>query len=331
MMAQPRPYTTRWVNAESQPTIRGGCKLMMLQTKRSDQATVEAKTRKFTQKRGLWADAWMGLRKNTTAVIGMVMLAAILLICLSAPLFINYEDDVVKVNIGERLKFPAEGRLLGTDELGRDVFARVIWGGRNSLFVGIASVVFASVIGTALGAIAGYYGNKLDSWIMRGLDVFMAIPSMLLMITLVSIMSPTVLNLTFAIGIGFIPGLARLIRAQVLKIKDLEYVDAVRAEGASDLRVIMLHVLPNAISPIISSFVMHIPGGIMTISGLSFIGLGVQPPNPEWGAMLSSGRAFIRDSWHITAFPGIAIVITIIALTLVGDGLRDALDPRMKG
>lgn len=260
----------------------------------------------------------------------MVLLAAILLGCLAAPLFIDYENDVIKVNLRERTKFPAEGKLLGTDELGRDILARIIWGGRYSLFVGIASVVIAAFIGTALGAVAGYYGGKWDSWIMRGLDIFMAIPSMLLMITLVSIMKPTVMNLTFAVSVGFIPGKARLIRAQVLKIKDLEYVDAVRALGAGDLRVIVSHILPNAISPIISSFIMSIPGAIMTISGLSFIGLGIQAPDPEWGAMLSSGRAFIRDAWHITAFPGIAIVITIIALTLVGDGLRDALDPRMK-
>jgi peptide/nickel transport system permease protein len=290
-------------------------------------AQMELKIRK---KRSLWVDAWLRLRKNTTAVIGMIMLAVIIIVCLSAPLFLDYEQDVVRVEISERLKFPVEGKFLGTDELGRDIFARIIWGGRISLFVGITSVFFGSVIGMVLGTVAGYYGNVVDSVVMRGLDIFMAIPSMLLMITLVSIMSPTILNLTLAIGVGFIPGKARLIRAQVLKIKDQEYVDAVRAQGASDLRIIMLHILPNAISPIISNFVMSIPGGIMTISGLSFIGLGVQPPDPEWGAMLSSGRAFIRDAWHITAFPGIAIVITVIALTLVGDGLRDALDPRMK-
>ena len=287
-------------------------------------------TTRQVKKRSLWADAWMRLRKNTTAVIGMVMLAIIVVTCLSAPLFFDYEEDVISVNIGERSKFPTEGTLLGTDELGRDMFARIIWGGRTSLFVGITSVFFGSVIGMILGALAGYYGGKVDTWIMRGLDILMAIPPMLLMITLVSIMPPTVLNLTIAIAIGFIPGKARLTRAQVLKIKDLEYVDAVRVQGASDLRIIWHHILPNAFSPIISSFVMSIPGGIMTISGLSFIGLGVQPPDPEWGAMLSSGREFIRDSWHITAFPGIAIVITVIALTLVGDGLRDALDPRMK-
>lgn len=282
------------------------------------------------KRRGPWAAAWLRLRKNTTAVVGMVMLAVILLTCLSAPLFIDYEDDVVKVNVTERLKFPAEGKLLGTDELGRDILARMIWGGRISLFVGITSVLIASIVGTALGAVAGFYGGKLDSLIMRALDVFMAIPSMLMMITLVSIMEPTIINLTLAISVGFIPGKARLIRAQVLSIKDLEYVDAVRAQGASDWRIIISDILPNAISPVISSFMMSIPGGIMTISGLSFIGLGVQAPNPEWGSMLSSGRAFIRDTWHITAFPGAAIVLTIIALTLVGDGLRDALDPRMQ-
>lgn len=282
------------------------------------------------RRRGLWADAWLRLRKNTTAVIGMVMLAIIVLTCLSAPLFIDYGTDVVGINIVERLQGPSGGRPLGTDELGRDILARIIWGGRISLKIGAGSVLVAAVIGTALGTIAPYYGGKLDSLLMRGLDVFMAIPSMLLMITFVTIMEPTQTNLMLAISVGFIPGTARLVRAQVLSIMDLEYVAAVRAQGAGDLRIILLHILPNAISPVISSFVMNIPGSIMTISGLGFIGLGVQPPDPEWGAMLASGRAFIRDSWHITAFPGAAIVVTIIALTLVGDGLRDALDPRMK-
>lgn len=293
-------------------------------------AIAGSQVRRATRRRSIWADSWLRLRRNKTAVIGMVMLAAILLVCLSAPLYLHYTDDVVNVNLNQRLCFPADGRPLGTDELGRDILARIIWGGRTSLFVGVASVTFACLAGVTLGGIAGYYGGRLDNWIMRGLDVFMAIPSMLLMITLVSIMRPTVANLTMAIGISLVPGHARLVRAQVLKIRDLEYVDAVRALGASDFRVIVMHILPNAISPIISSFVMSIPGGIMTISSLSFIGLGVQPPAPEWGAMLATGREYIRDSWHVTAFPGMAIVVTIIALTLVGDGVRDALDPRMK-
>ncbi len=285
--------------------------------------------RKF-EKRSLWDDAWLRLKKNTTAIIGMVMLSAILLACLSAPLYINYQKDVIGINVANRLKFPIEGHLLGTDELGRDILARIIWGGRISILTGFAAVVTAAICGIFLGSMAGYYGKKTDSFIMRALDIFMAVPSMLMMITLVSIMPPTIFNLIVAVSVGFIPGMARMIRAQVLRIKGLEYIEAVKAQGASDFRIIVLHVLPNAISPIISQYIMNIAGAIMTISSLSFIGLGVQAPNPEWGAMLASGRGYIRDAWHITAFPGIAIVITIIALTLVGDGLRDALDPRMK-
>lgn len=280
--------------------------------------------------RGLWADSWQRLRKNTTAVIGMVILAVVLLAVLGAPLFIDYDKDVVGINIAQRLQFPAEGKLLGTDELGRDILARIVWGGRVSLKIGFGAVLVAATAATLLGTLAAYYGGVADNVLMRALDIFMAIPSMLLMITFVTIMEPTHLNLTLAIGVGFVPGLARLIRAQVLSVKDLDYVQAASAMGSSNWRIIFVHVLPNAVSPVISSFVMSIPGAIMTISSLGFIGLGVQPPDPEWGVMLASGRAFIRDSWHITAFPGAAIVVTIIGLTLVGDGLRDALDPRMK-
>lgn len=280
--------------------------------------------------RSLWGDAWLRLRKNTTAVIGLIMLAAILLTCVSAPLFIDYNTDVIGIDFFQRLQFPAEGKPLGTDELGRNILARIIWGGRISLKIGIGSVLIAGTVATVLGTMAAYYGGRVDNVLMRGLDVLMAIPSMLLMITFVAIMEPTHTNLMLAISVGFIPGMARLVRAQVMSIKDLDYVYAALAQGASELRIMLVHILPNAIGPVISSFVMNIPGGIMTISALGFIGLGVQPPDPEWGAMLASGRAFIRDAWHITAFPGAAIVITVIALTLVGDGLRDALDPRMK-
>jgi peptide/nickel transport system permease protein len=272
---------------------------------------------------------WKRLSSNRTAVAGMIMLAVILLACFSAPLYLDYQGDVVGVNIAQRLQFPADGKPLGTDELGRNILARILWGGRTSLTIGIGSVLIAGLFGTLLGTLAAYYGGRADSLLMRALDVLMAIPAMLLMITFVTIMEPTQTNLMLAISVSFVPGMARLVRAQVLATKDLEYVSAVRAQGAGDLRILVQHVLPNAISPVIASFVMYIPGGILTISGLGFIGLGVQPPNPEWGAMLASGRAFIRDAGHITALPGAAIVITIIALTLVGDGLRDAMDSRM--
>jgi len=279
--------------------------------------------------RNPWQTAWRRLIRNGTAVAGFVLLTAILVACFSAPLFFDYQRDVVGVNIAQRLQFPAEGKPLGTDELGRNLLARILWGGRTSLAVGFGAVLLASSAAMIIGTAAAYYGGRTDSLLMRALDVLLAIPAMLLMITFVAIMAPTQTNLMLAISVSFVPSMARLVRAQVLSVKDLEYVAAVRAQGAGDLRVLLLHVLPNAIGPVIASFVMYIPGGIMTISGLGFIGLGVQPPTPEWGSMLASGRAFIRDAWHITTLPGLAIVLTIIALTLVGDGLRDAIDSRM--
>ncbi|MDR7316105.1 ABC transporter permease [Brevibacillus nitrificans] len=285
---------------------------------------------KHLKKRSLWADAWLRLRKNKSAVVGMIMLATILLVVYSSPLYLDYDNDVVKPNLTQTLKFPAEGKLLGADELGRDVLARILWGGRISITIGIMAMLLSSIIGCTLGALSGYYGGKTDGIIMRSLDVFMAIPSLLLMITLVSVMKPTLTNLIIALAVGSVPSVSRMVRAQVLYIKGQEFIEAIRAQGASDFRIIVMHILPNAISPLISQFVMEIAGLILAISGLSFIGLGVQPPDPEWGAMLSSGREHIRDVWHVTAFPGLALVLTVVSLTLVGDGLRDALDPRMK-
>jgi len=282
------------------------------------------------KKRSLWGDAWLRLRRNKSAVFGIFMLALILIVVIAAPLYINYERDVLAPDYERILEFPSKGTLLGGDELGRDVFARIIWGGRISITLSFVSTVLSLIVGVTLGAIAGYYGELSDTLIMRFLDVFMAIPNTLLMITIVSVMKPSLPTLLLALSIGGIPSSARMIRAQIMRVKENEFIEAIKAQGASDLRIIVMHILPNAISPLISQYLISIAGGIMAISGLSFIGLGVQPPNPEWGAMLSSGRAYIRDAWHVTAFPGIAIVLTIIALTLVGDGLRDALDPRMK-
>lgn len=284
----------------------------------------------LTKRRGLWGDVWLRLRRNRSAVVGMIMLAVILVVVYAAPMYISFENDVIRPDLANALQFPAQDRLLGTDEIGRDVFARIIWGGRISIGIGFASMLISFVIGAAIGSVAGYYGGRIDNLLMRFLDVFMAIPAILLMITLVSIMRPTLLNLTLALAISMVPASARLIRGQVMQIAGQEFIEAIRGQGAGDWRIIMGHILPNAISPLISQFVMNVAGGIMQISALSFIGLGVQAPNPEWGAMLAGGRMVIRDAWHVTAFPGIAIVVTIIALTLMGDGLRDALDPRMK-
>ena len=282
------------------------------------------------KKRSLWADVWKRLRKNTTAVIGMLMFLCILLVCVLSPLFYNFETDIIAVDVSNQLQGPSKEHLLGVDELGRDILARILWGGRTTLFIGFCALAVAFILGTVLGTAAAYYGRFADTLIMRFIDIVMSIPPILLMITLATIMTPSTTSLIFVVGLGLIPNQARMIRGQVLQVVDNEYIEAVRIQGASDLKIITSHILPNAVSPIITTIILDIAYAVMVISTLSFLGLGVQAPNPEWGAMLAGGRQYIRYAWHITTFPGIALVITLISLTLVGDGVRDALDPRMK-
>ena len=282
------------------------------------------------KKRSLWGDVWKRLRKNTTAVIGMSLFLIILLICLSSPIFFSYEGDIIAVDIVNYLQGPSKEHILGVDELGRDMLARIVWGGRTTLLLSFGALAVALVIGTILGTAAAYYGRFADTLIMRFIDVVMSIPSVLLMITLATIMNPGTISLIFVVGIGLIPGMSRMIRGQVLQVVEKEYIEAVRIQGASDLKIILLHILPNAISPVITTIILDISFAVMVISTLSFLGLGVQPPDPEWGSMLAGGRQYLRYAYHITTFPGIALVITVISLTLVGDGLRDAMDPRMK-
>ena len=267
------------------------------------------------QKRSLWTDAWRRMRRSHTAVIGMILFALIVIVCFSAPLFSDYDAQVINSDLAMIRKYPVEGHPLGTDELGRDLLLRILWGGRTSITIALAATVVSSVLGIILGAIPAYYGGATDSIIMRTLDVFMAIPSMLLMITLVNIMKPTTFNLIIAMSISGVPSIARIVRGQMLSVMRNEYVEAVRGMG---------------ISPLIAQIVSSVAGEITMISTLSYIGLGVQQPAPEWGSMLAAGQQFIRDQPYLTIFPGLAIVITIISLTLMGDGLRDALDPRMK-
>ena len=286
--------------------------------------------RTHRKKRSLWADAWVRMRRNRTAVIGMVMFVCILLVCFSAPLYLNYKTDVIQPDLNTIRKFPVEGHLLGTDELGRDILNRLIWGGATSILIALSATAISSILGIVFGAAAAYYGKTTESIIMRAADIFMAIPSMLLMITLVSVMKPTVTNLIIAMSVSGVPSIARIVRGQMLSVMRNEYIDAVKGMGAGTLRIVVKHALPNALSPLISQIVSSVAGEIMAISGLSFIGIGIQAPAPEWGAMLSAGRSYIRDQPYLTTFPGLAIVLTVISLTLLGDGLRDALDPRMK-
>ena len=282
------------------------------------------------KKRSLWADVWKRLRKNKTAVIGMVLFLIILLACLVSPLFYSYNDDIIAIDVKNQLKGPSKEHILGVDELGRDILARILWGGRTTLLVSFSALIVAFCLGAILGTAAAYYGRFIDTIIMRLIDIVMSIPPILLMITLATIMKPSMTSLIFVVGFGLIPNLARMIRGQVMQVVDNEYIEAVRVQGASDFKIILFHILPNSLSPIITTIILDIAYAVIVISTLSFLGLGIQAPNPEWGSMLAGGRQYLRYAWHITTFPGIALVVTLMSLTLVGDGMRDALDPRMK-
>ena len=286
--------------------------------------------RRKYKKRSQLKDIWIRLRRNRMAIIGLSVLIILLLTAIFADFIGDYEGKAIKINAQQRLQGVSKEHWFGTDEYGRDIFTRIVYGTRTSLFVGAISVGIALSFGGILGAVAGYYGGKFDNIIMRTLDVLLAIPSILLSITIVTAMGAGLTNLMIAVGISNIPGFARVVRANVLGIKDQEYIEAARAIGLRDHEIILRHVLPNCMAPIMVYSTLKVAGAIMATAGLSFIGLGVQPPKPEWGSMLSSGRAFIRDKIHVVLFPGLAIMITILSLNLLGDGLRDALDPRMK-
>lgn len=295
-------------------------------------STIAIKTEQLlkTKKRSQFADVWRRLRKSNTAIIGLILISIFLCMAIFAPFIADYAEEALKMNVRERLQSPSAAHWFGTDELGRDIFARIVYGTRISLFVGIISVSIALSLGGTLGAIAGYYGGKIDNAIMRILDILLAIPTILLAITIVAALGASILNLMIAVGISNIPGFARVVRASVLSVKDQEFIEAARAIGAKDHTIILKHVLPNSMAPIIVYATLKVATAIMATASLSFIGLGIQPPTPEWGSMLSGGRAYIRDNMYIVLFPGMAIVLTVLSLNLIGDGLRDALDPKLK-
>lgn len=282
------------------------------------------------KKRSLWGDIWKRIRRNKAAVIGMILFTVIFVACFSSPLFYNYNEDIIAVDIPNQLQSPSREHIFGLDELGRDIFARVLWGGRTTILISVCGLAIGLFLGIILGTASAYYGRYTDALIMRLMDIIMSIPPLLLMIALATVMNPTPVSLMFVIGLGMMPGQARMIRGQVLQVVENEYIEAARIQGASDLKIITSHILPNAISPVITVIIMDIAFAVGIISTLSFLGLGVQPPDPEWGTMLAGGRSYLRVAWHITTIPGIVLVATIISLTLIGDGVRDALDPRMK-
>ena len=268
------------------------------------------------------------LSRNRMAVLGLVILSILFWTGIFAQVLSPY--DFAKQNLADAFQHPSPSHIFGTDEFGRDIFSRVVYGARMSLLVGFVSVGIAVIIGGVLGAIAGYYGRRVDNLIMRFMDVLLAVPQTLLAIAIVAALGTGLMNLMIAVGISSVPTYARIVRASVLTIREEEYIEAARASGTSNTKIIIKHILPNCVAPVIVQVTLGIAGAILTAAGMSFIGLGIQPPNPEWGNMLSSGRDYIRGYAYMTMFPGLAIVITVLSLNLLGDGLRDALDPKLR-
>lgn len=290
--------------------------------------TTENKTR--VKKRSQAASILRRFLKNKPAVLGVAIFAAMLLLAICAPLFADYEADAITMHMDQRLMAPCSGHIFGTDANGRDMFARIIYGGRISLFVGVASVSISLVAGLIIGSCAGYFGGAVDNILMRIMDVFLAIPSLLMSITIVAVLGPNMINLLLAMSLSSIPRFSRIVRSSILSIRGQDYIEAARACGTSHARIIMRHVLPNAIGPIIVQASLNVATAVITVSSLSFIGLGISPPTPEWGSMLAEGREQMRYYPHLVLIPGLAIICTVMALNLIGDGLRDALDPKMK-
>jgi len=282
------------------------------------------------KKKSIAHELWLRFLKNRTAVAGLIIFSVIAIVAITAPWIADYDAVVTKIDIAARLQPPSASHWFGTDELGRDILARIVHGAQVSLLIGITAIFVSLAVGLVLGGAAGYYGGKTDSIIMRAMDVFLCLPDVLLALAIIAAFGNTKLNLIIAIGLSFSPKFSRVVRAAVMSVRDNEYVEAARSIGARDHRIIARHVLPNCIGPIIVQVTLYVANAILTIAALSFIGLGIQPPTPEWGNMLASGRTFMRDFPHIVVAPGLAIFFTILALNLLGDGLRDTLDPRLK-
>ncbi|MBQ6666326.1 MAG: ABC transporter permease [Synergistaceae bacterium] len=273
-------------------------------------------------------DVMLRLSKSPLAMFGLAIIFVLVFCAIFAEIISPYSP--IKQDLMHMFETPSAQHWLGTDEFGRDILSRLIYGARVSLQVGFIAVGIALITGGMLGAISGYYSGRLDNCIMRVMDVLLSIPQTLLAIAIVAALGPSLMNLMIAVGISAVPTYARIVRGSVLSIRSMEFIEAARAAGSSDLRIILKHIIPNSMAPIIVQSTLGVASAILNAAGLSFIGLGIQPPNPEWGAMLSGGRQYIRDYPHMTLYPGLAIMLTILALNFLGDGLRDALDPKLK-
>jgi len=266
--------------------------------------------------------------RSKLGMLGLCIVVILVTLILLAPLITPH--DYAFQDHRNRFAYPSLRHPMGTDNFGRDIFTRLLYGGRISLMIALVSVVFSNFVGIALGSIAGYFGGKVDISVTRILDILMAIPSLIMAIAISAALGGGTFNTILAISISGIPPSMRMTRATVIGIKTNDFVEAARATGSRNLRIIVKHVLPNSFAPVLVSATLLIGANIMAISGLSFIGLGVQPPTPEWGSILAAGREFLRDFWPIIVFPSLCIFLTVFGFNLLGDGLRDAIDPRLK-
>ncbi len=267
---------------------------------------------------------------NRGAMVSLIIIVCIILVALFIGFFVDYETEVIKQNIPNRLQPPSWDHPFGTDYLGRDLLIRILYGTRYSFSIGVVSVLIAMLIGVALGAFAGYYGGYVEDIIMRFTDIFGAVPGLLLGVVIVSSLGASTFNLMLSLGLSSVPEFVRISRAAVLMVREQEYTEAARCIGLTDPQIIFAHILPNSLSPIIVTATHQVARNIIWASSMSFLGLGVPAPAPEWGELLSSSRQYVRTHSYLTIFPGIAIMITVLALNILGDGLRDALDPKLK-
>lgn len=292
---------------------------------------------KNKRKRSKMKIVWDQFRKSRTAMLGLCILSVLLFFAIFAGVISDYDTNAIATNQGARFLSPSldglfsgEAHIFGTDEYGRDVFSRIIHGSRVSLSIGIITTSFAALIGGFLGAAAAFFGKRTDFIIMRVMDVISSVPSILLAMAVVAALGANLRNLLFALGFSSISIYARLVRSTVISLVDLEYIEASRACGSSDLRIIFKHILPNSMTPIITQMAFSSANMILTAASMSYLGLGIQPPAPEWGAMLASAKNYIWSNPYLITIPGIYIVLSALSITLIGDGMRDALDPKLK-
>src|SRR5690625_84455 len=275
-----------------------------------------------------WKSFYNKLQKNKAAMIGGFLILFFIVIAIIGPFIAPYDPNT-QIMV-DKLAPPSVDHWFGTDHLGRDILSRIIHGMKITLYIGFFSVILGATVGVFLGIISGYYGKRTDMIIMRCMDVLLAFPGILLALAIVSVLGASLNNVIIAVAIFSVPVFARIVRGSTLAVKNLEYIDAIKVLGASDARIIFKHILPNVTSPLIVQATLNIATAILAASGLSFLGIGAQPPMPEWGAMLSDGRNYLYNAPHVAFFPGMAIVVVVLAFNILGDGLRDALDPKMK-